>query len=143
MEKIIEDRITELLQEAETIAVLGISDSLMRDSYRIGEFLINAGYTVYPVNPTIESVFGLKAYPDLASLPVKVDIVDVFRNARYAKEVVRQAIDAGAKAIWFQYGAAEEEAEKMAEEAGLEVVSGRCIAVEFRRRGIERKSSAG
>ncbi|MGE3802626.1 MAG: CoA-binding protein [Candidatus Kapaibacterium sp.] len=134
-----EQRISELLQNADTIAVVGMSDSPMRDSNRIGELLIDVGYRVYPVNPTINSVHGLHSWPDVKSVPDQVDIVDVFRNSRYAKEVVLDAIEAGAKAIWFQYGAEDPEAEGMAREAGLEVISGYCIAVEIRRRGINRQ----
>ncbi len=137
------DYITDLLENSTTIAVYGMSDRPFRDSNRIGEMLINMGYTVYPVNPTIDSVHGLKSWPDLKSLPEKVDIVDVFRSPDYAKEVVQDAIDARAKAVWFQLGAENEEAEAMARAAGLEVISGHCIAVEIRRRGIQAKEVKG
>lgn len=137
------DRITDLLENSTTIAVYGMSNRPFRDSNRIGEMLINMGYTVYPVNPTIDSVHGLKSWPDLKSLPEKVDIVDVFRSPDYAKEVVQDAIDVGAKAVWFQLGAENEEAEAMARAAGLEVISGHCIAVEIRRRGIQAKEAKG
>ena len=123
----------ELLKNSKVIAVVGCSDRPFRDSYHITEMLIKAGYTVYPVNPTIDSAFGLRTYPDVQSVPEQVDIVDVFRNPRYAKEVVQDAIAAHAKSIWFQLGAENDEAEQMAEEVGLEVVANHCIAVEYRK----------
>ncbi len=128
-----------MLESAKTIAVVGMSKRPFRDSNRIGELLINMGYRVYPVNPTIESVHGLESFPDLKRIPEQIDIVDVFRNPRYAKEIVNEAIEVGAKAIWFQLGAEDAEAERMAREAGLEVISGHCIAVEIRRRGITKR----
>lgn len=134
------DRITELLDNARTIAVYGMSDRPFRDSNRIGRMLMDMGYTVYPVNPTVDSVEGVKSWPDLKSLPEPVDIVDVFRNPDFAHEVVKDAIEAGAKSVWFQLGAEEEGAEQVAREAGLEVVSGHCIGVEIRRRGIAARS---
>lgn len=136
------DRITELLEKSKVIAVVGMSDRQFRDSYRIGEFLINQGYTVYPVNPQVDSVLGLKSYPDLKSVPERIDIVDVFRNPDYAREIVEEAIAVKAKSVWFQLGAEEEEAEQRARDAGLEVISGLCIAVEFRRRHITPRVSA-
>lgn len=135
------DRITELLEKSKVIAVVGMSDRSFRDSYRIGEFLINQGYTVYPVNPQISSVLGLKSYPDLKSIPERIDIVDVFRNPDYAREIVEEAIAVKAKSVWFQLGAEEEEAEQLARDAGLEVISAQCIAVEFRRRHISPRMS--
>ena len=131
------NHITELLENARTIAVYGMSDRPFRDSNSIGKLLMNLGYTVYPVNPTIDTVEGQKSWPDLKSLPESVDIVDVFRNPAHAKEVVLDAIEAGAKAVWFQLGAEDEEAEQMARDAGLDVISGHCIAVELRRRGVK------
>ena len=134
------DRITELLENAETIAVYGMSDNPSRVSHSIGMMLARTGYKVYPVNPTIETIGDMKVYPDLQSLPEPVDIVDVFRHSRFAKVVAQKAIDAGAKAIWFQLGAEDREAEEMAREAGLEVVARVCIAVEINRRGIRKKA---
>lgn len=136
------DRITEVLEKAKVIAVVGMSDRPFRDSYRIGEFLINQGYTVYPVNPQISSVLGLKAYPTLQSVPEKIDIVDVFRSPEHALQTAKDAIAVKAKAIWFQLGTEEEDAEILARDAGLDVISGQCIAVEHRRRQIGRRNVA-
>src|SRR5688500_5475781 len=101
---------TDLLRSARTIAVYGMSDRPYRVSYSIGHKLIEAGYTVYPVNPTVAMVDGEPTYPTIASVPVPVDIVNVFRQPRFALDVVNDAIAAGAKAIWFQLGTSREDA---------------------------------
>lgn len=134
-----EHRINDILENARTIAVVGMSDRPFRDSNRIGMFLHEQGYTVYPVNPTEGSAGGIPSVPDLASIPEQIDIVDVFRNPKYAKAIVEEAIEVGAKAIWFQLGTEDEEAAKIAMDAGLVVVQGRCIAVEYRLRDIGSK----
>jgi uncharacterized protein len=125
-----------MLATARTIAVVGCSNESWRDSNRIALYLQRQGYTVYPVNPTIETAIGLKCWPDLKSLPEKVDIVNVFRHPRFVMGVVEQAIEAGAKGIWLQLGVGHAEAERRAEQAGLEVVSERCIMVDHRMWGI-------
>src|SRR5438105_3128942 len=122
----------ELLEEAEVIAVVGFSAKPWRDSNRIASFLRTQGYKVYLVNPNIKSCEGEKCYPDLKSVPERVDIVDVFRNPRFVPDVVEDAIAAGAKSIWLQLGVGNPEAERRAIEAGLDVVADRCIAVDYR-----------
>jgi predicted CoA-binding protein len=119
-----------LLEEARTIAVVGHSDKPYRTSYRIGNYLRLVGYKVYPVNPTITEIDGHPVYPDLASVPEPIDIVDIFRRSEYLPEVVQEAIAARAKAIWAQLGVYDEAAAKAAETAGLQVVMDRCIMVD-------------
>jgi predicted CoA-binding protein len=126
----------QILEEAKVIAVVGYSNKPWRDSNRIGAFLQEQGYRVYPVNPNVESCGGLKCYPDVKSVPEPVDIVDVFRNPRFVPEVVEDAIAAGARAIWLQLGVGNPDAERRAREAGLDVVSDRCIAVDYRMLGL-------
>jgi len=126
----------EILEQARVIAVVGCSDSPTRDSYRIAAYLQRQGYRIIPVNPTITTALGETAYPDLASVPEKVDLVNVFRRSDAVPGVVDDAIAAGAPAIWLQLGIRHDEAEKRAREAGLDVVSDRCIAVEYRLLGI-------
>jgi predicted CoA-binding protein len=92
--------IRNILMRAKTIAVVGASDKPYRDSNRIAEYLMRKGYTVYPVNPAYKETNGVQCYPDLASLPVPVDIVDVFRNSNAVDEVVTQAISVKAKTVW-------------------------------------------
>lgn len=119
-----------LLRQTRTIAVVGISDNPSRDSYRVARYLQQAGYTLYAVNPTIDSVLGLKCYPDLASLPEAVDLVDVFRRPDALPEIVDDAIASGAKALWLQFGVIHEPAAQKAREAGLQVVMDRCIKID-------------
>ncbi|HTX17361.1 MAG TPA: CoA-binding protein [Bacteroidota bacterium] len=122
----------ELLSSAATIAVVGASPKPWRDSGSIAQFLAGKGYRVYPVNPKYEEVLGLKCFPDLKSVPEKIDIVDVFRRPEEVDAVVDEAIAVGAKSVWLQLGVINEVAAAKAESAGLKVVMDRCIAVEHR-----------
>jgi hypothetical protein len=126
------DGIRRILQEARTIAVVGASQKPWRDSNNIAHFLMRKGYTVYPVNPKYTEIDGVRCYPDVKSIPEKVDIVDVFRQSSAVPEVVTDAIAAGAKILWLQYGVIHEEAAARAEQAGLKVVMDHCIAVDHR-----------
>src|SRR5438876_8876468 len=100
------DQIRDILKSARRIAVVGHSDDPARDSYRIGRYLAGRGYEVFPVNPNARSTPALKFYPDLASVPGPIDIVDVFRRPEAIPEAVDQAIGAGAKVVWMQLGLA-------------------------------------
>ena len=124
--------IKQILQEAKTIAVVGASQKPWRDSNSIARFLMRKGYTVYPVNPNYSEIDGVPCYPDLRSIPGKVDIVDVFRQSSAVPEVVADAIAAGATTLWLQYGVIHEEASAQAEQAGMKVVMDHCIAVDHR-----------
>jgi predicted CoA-binding protein len=132
----------EVLESARVIAVVGCSDNPARDSNHIAAFLKREGYRVYPVNPTIASALGEKTYPDVRSIPEKVDIVNVFRRPDAVPDVVEDAIAANAGAIWLQLGAGNHDAEERAREAGLDVFSEECIAVQYRLLGIGRKRAA-
>jgi len=128
------------LHDAETIAVVGLSDKPSRTSYAIARYLQTAGYRILPINPTIDEVLGETAYPDLEHLPddVDVDIVNVFRRSEHTADVVRMTRDyaeaTGTRpVIWTQLGVSSEEAEALAEEAHLPYVRNRCIMVEHRR----------
>jgi predicted CoA-binding protein len=123
----------QLLRSARTIAVVGISDDPRRDSHRIGSYLKDAGYTIFPVNPNLHAVLGLNAYPDLASIGREIDVVDVFRRPDAVPAVVADAIRAGARSIWLQYGTVNNQAVSAALSAGLDVVVDRCIMIEHRR----------
>ena len=127
-----DNEIKSLLTESKTIAVVGASPKPWRDSGAIAEFLIKKGYTVFPVNPKYEEILGMKSYPDLKSIPFKIDIVDIFRNPDDVLPVIDEAIAVGAKSIWMQLGVVNEAAAKKAEHAGLRVVMDRCIAIEYR-----------
>lgn len=122
-----------LLAEAQVIAVVGHSDDPSRTSYQIAAYLRRAGYTVYPVNPTVQTIDGQPCYPSLADVPGPVDIVDVFRRSEFLPGVTQEAIASGAKAVWGQLGVSHPDAAQLAEEAGLPLVMNRCIKVDHMR----------
>ena len=121
------------LRAAKTIAVVGLSGRRYRPSHGVAEYLQRAGYRVIPVNPHETEVLGEKAYPDLASVPLPVDIVDIFRRSEHVPEIVEEAIRIGAKMVWMQEGVIHEQAAHSALAAGLKVVMDRCILKEHRR----------
>ncbi len=125
--------LTDLLRSARRIAVVGLSDQPWRTSYQIALALQAHGYTVLPVNPNIAEWNGLPAWPDLASVPGPIDLVNVFRRSEFVSDIVDEAIAAGARALWTQSGVEDWEAGERAERAGLHVVMDRCIAVELAR----------
>ncbi len=127
--------IPELLRSARTIAVVGLSSKPWRPSHGVAEYMQRAGYRIIPVNPNESEVLGEKAYPHLAAVPEKVDIVNVFRRPEYVPEIVEAAIRVGAPAIWMQEGVINQAAAERARQAGLFVVMDRCILKEHRRLG--------
>ena len=118
-----------ILHESRTIAVVGHSDQPLRPSYRIGTYLHKLGYEVYPVNPYLKEIDGRKAYPDLKSLPVVPDIVNIFRQSKHLKQHVQEAIEIGAPIVWAQLGVHDDDAIHLAEEAGMEIITNKCIKV--------------
>jgi uncharacterized protein len=128
------ERITELLKSAKTIAVVGLSDTPMRASYGVSHYMRSQGYRIIPVNPQITEWEGEKSYPSLLDVPEKVDIVDVFRRSEAVPEIVDQAIQIKAPAIWLQEGVIHEAAAEKARQAGIFVVMDLCILKEHRNR---------
>jgi predicted CoA-binding protein len=125
--------IEKILREAKTIAVVGLSDDPAKASHGVGRYLMSQGYEVIPVNPTAETVLGLKSYPDVPAIGRPVDIVDIFRPSETVLPIAAQAIAAGAKIVWMQEGIFHAEAERQAKKAGLRVVMNRCIMKEHYR----------
>ena len=128
------DSITELLNTAKTIAVVGLTDSPMRPSYGVSHYMRSQGYRIIPVNPNISEWEGEKAYASLLDVPEKIDIVNVFRRSEFVPEVVEEAIHIKAPAIWMQEGVVHPEAAEKARQAGIFVVMDLCILKEHRRR---------
>jgi len=128
------DRITELLNTAKTIAVVGLTDSPLRPSYGVSHYMRSQGYRIIPVNPNIAEWEGEKAYASLLDVPDKIDIVNVFRRPEFVPEVVEQAIQIKAPAIWMQEGVIHEAAAEKARRAGIFVVMDLCILKEHRAR---------
>jgi hypothetical protein len=124
-----EDQMRELLATARVIAVVGHSNSPYRPSYQIAQYLRQAGYTVYPVNPKFKDIDGQTCYPNLAAVPEPIDIVDVFRRAEQLEDVVQEALDVGAKAVWGQLGISNKDAKRLAEQSGMPLVMDTCIRV--------------
>lgn len=129
----------ELLAASRTIAVVGHSDKPYRDSHNVAQYLRAAGYIIYPVNPNLRSIGDDPVYPDLRSLPAKVDIVNVFRRSEHLPQIVEDAIAIGARAVWAQLGVANETAAERAQAAGLLLIMNRCIMVDHRRLGMARR----
>ena len=124
--------VRDILEKSKVIAVVGLSPKPERDSHEVAKYLQDQGYRIVPVNPRADTILGEKSYPDLASIPGKVDVVDIFRRSDDVPPVVDQAIDIGAKAVWMQLGIVNEGAAAKAREAGLGVVMDRCMLVEHR-----------
>jgi uncharacterized protein len=126
--------IEEILRTYKTIAVVGISDKPARPSHSVSKYMMQAGYTIIPINPALEEVFGIKCYPSLLDLPpdlkAKIEVVNIFRKPEDVPPVVEEAIAIGAKVIWMQLGITHEPAAEKARAAGLEVVENHCIAVD-------------
>ena len=116
------DIIEQQLTSSSTIAVVGLSPNPERDSHRIAVYLQRVGYRVIPVNPMVNEVLGEKSYPDLRSIPVPIDMVDIFRRSEFVAEVVDQAIEINAKFVWMQDGVIDESAAEKARAVGISVV---------------------
>jgi predicted CoA-binding protein len=128
------DPITDILKRAKNIAVVGLSNSPLRPSHGVAAYLQTQGYHIIPVNPRIEEALGEDAYPSLLEVPMKIDIVDIFRRSDKVAEVVDQAIQLKVPAIWMQEGVIDEKAAEKARQAGIFVVMDQCILQEHRAR---------
>src|SRR6185437_3366414 len=116
-----------------TIAVVGLSDNPAKPSYYVSEYMQRHGYKIYPVNPSLETVLGEKCYGSLSDLPVKPDVVNVFRLPNVIPAIVDEMLSLGLKNLWVQQGIVNHEAAEKAELGGIHVVMDRCIMIEHRR----------
>ena len=123
----------DILLSTKTIASVGLSSNTEKESYWIASYLKDQGYHVIPVNPTATEIFGEKAYPNLESVPEKIDVVQVFRKSEDVLPIVEDAIKVGAKVVWMQEGIVNYEAAQKAREAGLQVVMDACMRATHRR----------
>ena len=128
------DSITDLLQRATTIAVVGLSDSPLRVSHGVSAYMQTHGYRIIPVNPHIKESLGEKAYSTLRDVPEKIDIVNIFRRPEFVEQVVDQAIELKVPMIWMQETVIHERAAAKARQAGIFVVMDQCILKEHRAR---------
>jgi predicted CoA-binding protein len=121
----------QLLKKIKRIAIVGISKDQHRDSHYVGRYLKHVGYEIIPVNPGCETILGEPCYPNLKTIPLTVDAVDIFRKPSDILEVVNQAIEIGAKVIWLQLGTGTHpEAKRRAEDAGCIFIQNRCMKVD-------------
>ena len=121
-----------ILENTRTIAVVGMSDNPDRASNEVARYLMDY-YDIIPVNPNHNEILGLKCYPDLESIPVKIDMVDVFQRSENVPRFVEPAIAIGARVFWMQLGIKNEEAARSLEAAGIEVVQDHCAKIEHMR----------
>lgn len=128
-----DDALRKILIDSRTIATVGFSNNPKKPGYYVPQYMMDKGYRVIPVNPSIQEILGQKAYPDLLSIPEPVDMVQIFRAPSEVPAVVEQAIQIGAKVIWMQIGAVNPEAGQRASDAGLAVVMDRCLMIEHKR----------
>jgi predicted CoA-binding protein len=126
-----------IIGEARTIAIVGLSSKPDRHSHEVAAFLQERGYRIVPVNPNEREVLGERAYASLPDVPadVAIDVVDVFRRAEETPAIARQAVAAGASVLWLQDGIVNDEARRIAEDAGLTVIMGVCLKRTTRRLG--------
>jgi hypothetical protein len=128
-----DEMMKEILTTAKTVASVGLSGNPSKVSHGVGEYLMNHGYRLIPVNPTTDEILGEKSYPDLSSVPEKIDVVQIFRRPEDVPPVVDEAIKVGAKVVWMQEGIVNEEAAQKAREAGLQVVMDACMRATHQR----------
>jgi predicted CoA-binding protein len=122
-----------ILKDYRTIAMVGLSPNPTRPSNIVASYLKQNGYKIIPVNPRAGEILGETSYPDLGSIPERVDVVDIFRRSHEVPAIVQEAITIGAKAVWMQEGVKHVEAAERARKAGLLVVMDRCMFKEHRR----------
>ncbi len=129
------DYIRDVLQDVKTVALVGASANTVRPSYFVMKYLIEKGYTVVPVNPSLagQNLLGQKVYATLADIPISIDMVDIFRNSDAALDLTKEALNLPAKpkVIWMQLSVRNDEAANLAEAAGLRVVMNRCPKMEY------------
>ena len=131
-----DDEMREILLAAKNVASVGLSSNDEKESFWIAFFLKEQGYRMIPVNPKATEIFGEKAYASLSDIPDEIDVVQVFRRPEDVPPVVEEAIKIGAKVVWMQEGIVNEEAARMARQAGLQVVMDACMRATHRRLNI-------
>lgn len=129
----------QILEESITIAVVGASRDPSKVAHSVPAQLLSYGWRVIPVNPFASEIWGQHVYPLLLEIPEPVDVVNVFRPSEQAADVVRNAIEIGARAVWLQQGIVSAQARRLAEEAGIDYVEDRCIGIERARWGLVRQ----
>ena len=122
-----------IFKENHTIALVGLSADWYRPSYFAAKYMQEHGFRIIPVNPKYTEILGEKCYPDLKSIPEKVDMVDVFRKSADCAPIAKEAVAIGAKVVWLQLGVENDEAKAITESGGLAFVQNRCVKIEYAR----------
>jgi predicted CoA-binding protein len=128
-----DQQVKNLLAQTKTIAVVGLSAKVSRDSNMVAAYLQGHGFKIVPVNPKESEILGEPCYPDLESVPYQIDIVDVFRRSEFVPDIAQQARKIGAKGLWLQEGVRHDKAAQEARGQGLLVVQDSCLKVEHQR----------
>ncbi len=132
-----DDIVEHILRSYRTITVVGASATESKAAHSVPAYMQHHGWRIIPVNPHAEAILGSPAYRSLADIPEQIGLVDVFRPSPETAEVARQAVAAGAEAVWLQLGIRSEEAREIAERAGLLYVEDRCLIIEQRRLNLD------
>ena len=119
-----------LLKEVTSIAIVGLSPKENRPSNMVARYLMDAGYTIYPVNPGQKEILGEVCYPDLLSVPHRIDIVNIFRKSEDVQPIVEDAVTIVTQAVWMQQGISNESGAELARSRGIFVVMDRCIKID-------------
>ncbi len=130
-----DDYIRGILNSVRSFAVVGASANPVRPSYFVVKYLLDKGYRIVPVNPGQAGgqILGQDVYASLKDIPDAIDVVDIFRNSEAALAITEEAVEIGAKVVWMQLGVRNDEAARLAEAAGLQVVMNRCPKIEYAR----------
>ncbi len=136
-----DDVVEKILREYDTITVVGASADPAKAAHDVPAYMQNRGWRIIPVNPRADEILGETVYRTLADVPEQVGLVDVFRPSEQTPEIARQAVAAGATALWLQLGIRSAEAREIAEAAGLLYVEDRCLIIEQRRTRISRRGA--
>lgn len=136
-----DDVVEKILRDYDTITVVGASADPAKAAHDVPAYMQHRGWRIIPVNPHAEEILGEKVYRTLADIPEQVGLVDVFRPSEFTPDIARQAVAAGATALWLQLGIRSAEAREIAESAGLLYVEDRCLIIEQRRTRISRRTA--
>jgi predicted CoA-binding protein len=129
--------VARILTTYDTITVVGASVAPVKAAHSVPMYMQRHGWRIIPVNPHADQILGEPVYRKLADIPEQVGLVDVFRPSGQTPDIARQAVAAGATALWLQLGIASEESRAVAEDAGLLYVEDRCLVIEQRRLGLD------
>ena len=134
--------IEQIFENTSNIAVIGLSKNELRDSYQVSAYMKNAGYNIIPINPTIDSVMGVKSYNSLMNIPEEmlknIELVNVFRRSEFVDEIINEVIEINKKfvkihTIWMQLGIFYDEIDRISEENKLNIITNKCIKIEHGR----------